>query len=405
MNYLLLPFACVFILALVLLPEGRCDPIPGQVPISDEVPEATGWKKETVVSGLEHPWGMAWLPDGSILITERPGRIRRVVDGRLLEAPLENVPPVLSYGQGGMLDIALHPKFAHNQLVYFSYTSGTQNANKTTVSRGKLVENRLEKIETLYEASHAKSGGQHFGSRIVWVDDRSFLVSVGDGGNPPTKLEGELIRNYAQDKKASLGKVLRFLDDGTPHPDNPFVNEEGSLKEVYSLGHRNIQGMTVEPGTRRVWASEHGARGGDELNIIESGANYGWPVVTYSREYFGPQISEESSKPGMKDPMLVWTPSKAPSGLTFYNGSVFPEWKGNLFSGALKFVHVRRVVLDGTKVTHEDKLTIGERVRDVREGPDGYLYVLTDQVDGKLFRLRPLVSQSPDESHRSIKIP
>ncbi|MGA1191217.1 MAG: PQQ-dependent sugar dehydrogenase [Bdellovibrionota bacterium] len=384
--------AVSFILITIPLTQVSCTPNAKGPVVSDDVPETEGWRKDVVVSGLEHPWGMVWLPDGSILVTERSGAIRRIVNNQLLAQPLKGVPSVLAYGQGGMLDISLHPNFVQNRLVYLTHSVGNEDANKTVISRGRLTGDLLEGVETLYAASDEKKGGAHFGSRIVWLDENSFLVSIGDGGNPPVRLRGKLIRTYAQDKSTTFGKILRLRDDGTPHPENPFSNEPKSLKAVYTYGHRNIQGLTIDPKTGGIWATEHGAKGGDELNVIERGLNYGWPEVTHSREYFGAQISPTVSKKGMKDPVLVWTPSKAPSGLTFYTGEVFPQWQGNLFSGSLKFLHIRRIVLDGMKVVNEEKLTIGERVRDVRQGPDGYLYVLTDQSDGKLLRIIPAQS-------------
>jgi glucose/arabinose dehydrogenase len=214
-------------------------------------------------------------------------------------------------------------------------------------------------------------------------------MSVGDGGNPPVAFAGANIREQAQNPGTHFGAVLRLRDDGTPHPGNPFAGRPEALPEIWTIGHRNIQGMTRDPISGRVWANEHGSRGGDELNLLVGGNNYGWPEVTYSNEYWGPRISGETSRLGMADPALVWTPSKAPSGLAFYSGDRYPGWRGNLFSGALKFAQVRRIILDGTAVVGEEKLTIGQRVRDVRQGPDGFLYLLTDEEDGALLRILP----------------
>jgi glucose/arabinose dehydrogenase len=221
------------------------------------------------------------------------------------------------------------------------------------------------------------------------LPDKSLLMSVGDGGNPPISFAGSNIRDQAQRLETHFGSVLRLTEDGRPHPDNPFVDRQGARPEIYSYGHRNIQGLAFDTASGRVWATEHGSRGGDELNLIESGKNYGWPEVTYSLEYSGPRISDETSRPGMEDPLINWTPSKAPSGLAFYTGDRYPDWKGDLFSGALVFGQVRRIVLDGARVVDEQKLTIGNRVRDVRQGPDGYLYVLIDSGDGSLLRILP----------------
>ncbi len=356
-------------------------------PISGEVPETPGWRAEVVVDGLSHPWSIAWLPDGSALVTERPGRLRLIRDGRLDPKPVAGLPPVLAFGQGGLLDIALHPDFADNRLVYLTIATGTPEANRTALVRGRLEDHALRDATIIFQNADPKSGGQHFGSRLVWLPDKSLLMSIGDGGNPPTRFGDGNIRDQAQNLGAHFGKVLRLKDDGAPHPDNPFLNRPGAKPEIWTLGHRNIQGLTRHPLNGRIWANEHGSRGGDELNIIEGGRNYGWPVVTYSAEYWGPKISDETHRPGMADPQLVWIPSKAPSGLTFYTGDVYPQWKGDLFSGALKFGQIRRIDLDGDRVIGEEKLTFGKRVRDVRQGPDGYLYVLTDEDPGALLRI------------------
>jgi glucose/arabinose dehydrogenase len=374
-------------LALPLCGAAGCEARTGPAPISADAPEATGWRAEVVVGGLAHPWGIAWLPDGSALVTERPGRLRIVRDGELDPRPVAGVPPVAAVGQGGLLDVSLHPDFAENRLVYLTLATGDGDANRTAVARGRFTGDALEGTEVIFRNAHAKSGGQHFGSRMLWLPDGSLLVSIGDGGNPPIAFDGANIRDQAQNPGTHFGSVIRLRDDGSPHPDNPFADEAGARPEIWSIGHRNIQGMTRDPLSGRVWANEHGSRGGDELNLIEGGKNYGWPAVTYSMEYWGPAISDETSRPGIEDPELVWTPSIAPSGLAFYTGERYPGWEGNLFSGALKFQQVRRLVLDGTRVVEEEKLSIGQRVRDVRQGPDGYLYLLTDQPEGELLRI------------------
>jgi glucose/arabinose dehydrogenase len=376
-------------LALLWVTGGVCSAQTGPAPVSGDVPEARGWRAEVVVRGLEHPWAIVWLPDGSALVTERPGRLRILRDGRLDPSPVPGLPPVLAAGQGGLLDVSLHPDFASNRLVYLTLATGTPEANRTALARGRFDGRTLQDAEVIFQSADAKAGGQHFGSRLVWLPDGSLLMSVGDGGNPPVSFGGQHIRNQAQNPGTHFGKVLRLKDDGTPHPDNPFVGRPGARPEIWTLGHRNIQGMTRDPASGRIWANEHGSRGGDELNVIEGGGNYGWPEVTYSMEYWGPRISDQTTRPGITDPRLVWTPSKAPSGLTFYTGDAFPRWQGDLFSGALKFEQVRRLRLDGTRVVGEEKLTIGERVRDVRQGPDGYLYLLTDEDDGALLRIVP----------------
>ena len=380
------------LLALLLaLPGVGCSQVSGPVQPTADVPELQGWRAETLVSGLEHPWGIAWLADGSALVTERPGRLRLLSpdgDGfRLEPSPIAGVPPVLAEGQGGLLDVAVHPRFADNRLVYLAFSEGTKSANRTALARGRLDGGRLRDTEVIFRNPDAKSGTQHFGSRLLWLADGTLLMSIGDGGNPPTSFAGENIRNQAQSLATLFGKVLRLTEDGKPAPGNPFADQPGARPEIWSYGHRNIQGMALDPATGRVWANEHGSQGGDELNLIEPGNNYGWPEVTYSIEYWGPRISEETTRPGVTQPEVVWTPSKAPSGLAFYTGERYADWKGDLFSGALRFREVRHIALDGTRVTGEDKMTIGARVRAVSQGPDGWLYVLTDEPDGRLLRL------------------
>jgi len=366
-----------------------CEARTGSAPISGDVPESTGWRTEVVTKGLSHPWSIAWLPNGLALVTERVGRLRLIHEGKLDPRPISGLPPILAHGQGGLLDVSLHPDFTVNQLVYLTLSIGDPAANRTALARGRLDGHALRDTKVIFQNADPKSGGQHFGSRMAWLPDNSLLLSIGDGGNPPISFDDEHIRNQAQNPGTHFGAVLRLNGDGTAHPDNPLASQQGARPEIWTIGHRNIQGMTRDPVSGRIWASEHGARGGDELNLIEEGNNYGWPDVTYSNEYWGPSISGETSRAGIAEPILVWTPSKAPSGLTFYTGSVYPDWRGDLFSGALKFQQIRRIVLDGTRVVSEEKLTIGQRVRDVRQGPDGYLYVLTDEEDGALLRILP----------------
>jgi len=361
----------------------------GKVEVTADSPPEKGWKTETVLTGLEHPWSVVWLPDGSMLISERSGNIRRATNNKLQQEPVSGVPEVYAQGQGGLLDLALHPNFKQNHLLYFTYSAGTSSANATTLARAEFRENTLNNVEVLFQVPTKKQGAQHFGSRLLWLPDGTLLMTIGDGGNPPSSYEGELTRNLAPKKNFYFGKVLRLTEEGKAPNDNPFVNESGALPEVWSYGHRNAQGITIDPETKTVYSNEHGSRGGDELNIIERGKNYGWPEVTYSNEYWGPKISEVTSRADVQDPLIVWTPSKAPSGLAFYTGDIFPEWRGDLFSGALKYQHVRRIDLEQGKVVKQRTLDIGARVRDVRQGPDGYLYVLTDEADGKLLRIVP----------------
>nr|WP_315897273.1 PQQ-dependent sugar dehydrogenase [Thermosynechococcus sp. HN-54] len=358
--------------------------------LESEPPPTLAVRIETVVEGLEHPWAVAWLPDGSALITERPGRLRRFHQGRL-EAPIRGVPPVFAQGQGGLLDVALHPRFAENQWVYLTYAHGTVSTNRTCLARGRLVGDRLEDVTVLFEVSQAKSGGQHFGSRLTWLSDGTLLMAIGDGGNPPIELEGKLIREQAQNRRSHLGKIIRLRDDGTVPADNPFVGDPTAAPELWSYGHRNIQGLVFDPVTETVWSTEHGSLGGDELNRIERGANYGWPVVTHSREYWGAEITTERRRPGMIDPLVVWTPAIAPSGLAVYWGDRAPQWQGALFAGGLVSQDVRKIRVNvNNRVTSQGRIPIDQRVRDVRQGPDGYLYVLTDDPqNGRLLRLIP----------------
>ncbi|NCC28853.1 MAG: PQQ-dependent sugar dehydrogenase, partial [Gammaproteobacteria bacterium] len=266
-------------LTLLWLPLANCAPVEGPVPPTADVPEAEGWRAEVVVDGLEHPWSIAWLPDGSALVTERPGRLRLLRNGALVSDPVAGLPPILSHGQGGLLDVVLHPDFERNRLVYLTFATGTPAANRTALARGRLDGDRLRDVEIIFENADVKSGGQHFGSRLVWLPDKSLLMSIGDGGNPPASFAGGNIRDQAQRLGTHFGKILRLTEDGRPHPENPFVDRKGARPEIYSYGHRNIQGLALDPASGRVWANEHGSRGGDELNLIEPGQNYGWPEV------------------------------------------------------------------------------------------------------------------------------
>ncbi|MGD1907524.1 MAG: PQQ-dependent sugar dehydrogenase [Leptolyngbyaceae cyanobacterium] len=344
----------------------------------------------TVVDSLAHPWGLAWLPNGDLLITERSGQLRIVREGVLDPAPISGVPEIFAQGQGGLLDIAVHPGFEGNSWVYFAYSQGTTAANRTQIARAAFDGNTLSDWQVIFEVSQTKSRGQHFGSRLVWLPDGTLLASIGDGGNPPIELDGEFIRQQAQNTGSHFGKVIRINDDGSIPSDNPFADDAEAAPEVWSYGHRNIQGLALDPDTQQVWATEHGSRGGDEVNQIEAGENYGWPVATHSREYSGGLISPETSLPGMVDPKLVWTPSIAPSGLAVYRGDAFPAWRGHLFAGGLVSQDIRRIELDDSgNVVNEVSIPIGQRVRAIRQGPDDLLYVLTDESNGQLIRLEP----------------
>ncbi len=364
-----------------------------EAPLVQAVPAsgaAQKFRQTPIIKGLERPWSMAWLPDGTMLISEKAGRLRVVRNGVLEPTPIAGVPEVLTTGQAGLMDVSIHPQFAKNRFVYLTYSHGTQNANRTRVARATFDGKALRNLRVIFEVSQVKSGGQHFGSRIIWLPDNTMLVAIGDGGNPPIELEGNLIRRQAQNLRSHLGKIIRLNDDGSIPRDNPLATNANANSAIWTYGHRNIQGLAFDPGTQRVWSTEHGSRGGDELNLIQAGKNYGWPLVTHSKEYTGGEISKTRSQPGKIDPKVVWTPAIAPSGLAFYNGDRFPAWKGDLFAGGLVSQDVRRIDLDEAgNVRGQQEIQIGQRVRDVRQGPDGLLYILTDESDGQLIRLEP----------------
>lgn len=336
-----------------------------------------------VAGGLAHPWGLAFLPGGDMLVTERPGRLRRVRAGALDKAPIAGTPKVAARGQGGLLDVALDPRFAQNNLVYLSYSGDGQGGAGTEVMRARLEGGRLEGAEVIFRVSPKTRGDAHYGSRLLFAPDGALLVTLGDRYS---------LRNEAQNIRNHIGTVVRINGDGSVPDDNPFKGREGAMPEIYSYGHRNSQGIALRPGTAQIWQHEHGPRGGDEVNILKAGANYGWPAVTYGIDYSGAVISDKKEAPGMEPPVLQWTPSIAPSGMAFYDGDKFPQWRGDLFVGALALTHLRRIRLEGDKPAEQEVLLedMGERIRDVRSGPDGFLYLLTDDPrDGKLLRLEP----------------
>ena len=334
-----------------------------------------------LTDGLEHPWGLAFLPDGRMLVTERPGRLRIVNDGWLLPDPVAGVPELWEDGQGGLLDVALHPDFAENGLVYLSYSSPDDDDDAATaVARGRLVGDRLEDVEEIYVALPRDDNGRHFGSRLVFADGYLF-VTAGDRGDS----------DRAQELDDPAGSIVRLHDDGRVPEDNPFVGTVGARPELYSVGHRNPQGMTLEAATGRIYAIEHGPKGGDELNLIEAGVNYGWPVITYGKSYMGFKIGEGTHKEGMAQPVHYWVPSISPSGLMIYDADRFPAWQGSFFAGALSGELLVRLEVAGGKVVVEERMLedLEERFRDVRQGPDGLIYLLTDHPDGMLLRLEP----------------
>lgn len=350
--------------------------------IKEEPNPSEGIRITPLLSDLEHPWGMTWLPDGSMLITERPGGLKHFKEGQLRE--VSNVIPVFAAGQGGLLDVAVHPDFSKNGLVYFTYAHGNNSANHTRVGRAKFDGKTLTNWQVIWQSAPLKGGTQHFGSRLLWLPDGTLLVSIGDGGNPPLTLGNQLIREQAQNPRSYLGKIVRITAEGKVPPDNPFVKDPKTHDALWSLGHRNIQGLAFDPLTKTVWASEHGSRGGDELNQIQPGRNYGWPLVSATREYSTGRPIGKSSLPGMTEPVAVWQQAIAPSGLAVYRGDKFPEWQGNLFVGGLVGRRIDRLNMKGEIL---GTIPIGARVRDVRQGKDGFLYVLTDEPQGKLLRI------------------
>jgi aldose sugar dehydrogenase len=338
----------------------------------------------TVARGLVNPWAVAFLPDGRLLVTERPGRLRIVsADGRVGE-PVQGLPPVVATGQCGLLDVVVDPKFAETKLVYWTFAEAGEGGNGTAVARGRLDANRLVDVQVVFRQLPKVSSSLHCGSRIVFARDGRLLVGLGDRFS--RKEDAQTLDNH-------LGKIVRIEPDGKVPADNPFVSTPGARPEIFSRGHRNIQGMALHPGTGELWASEHGPQGGDEINLVEAGRNYGWPLLTFGRNYgSGTRIGEEGPKPGFEQPLKVWMPiSIAPSGMAFVTSDRYPGWKGSLLVGALRGQVLVRLTLDGRRIGGEEALlnNLNARIRDVRQGPDGYLYVVTDSNDGRVIRLEP----------------
>jgi glucose/arabinose dehydrogenase len=345
---------------------------------------------ETVASGLNHPWGLTFLPDGRMLVTERPGRLRIVSADGQLSQPLAGLPRIAARGQGGLLDVALDPNFSENRLVYVSFAENRGNpGNGTSVARGRLnaASTGLEAVEVIFRQEPSYSNGYHFGSRLVFDRGGALFVTLGDRFD---------LRDEAQNPANHIGKVVRIRPDGRAPDDNPFVGQQGKRPEIWSLGHRNGQAAALNPETGELWTAEHGARGGDEINIVRKGANYGWPVISYGRHYTGGKIGEGTAKPGMEQPVHYWDPSIAPSGMVFYTGDKFPAWRGSALVGALAGQLLVRLEISGGRVAKEERLLgqLGARIRDVRQGADGFVYLLTDAENGRLLRLRPAEGRS-----------
>ena len=356
-----------------------------------EIKKNVAFDVVTVAEGLVNPWGMTFLPDGRMLVTEKPGRLRIVSKDGQLSPEITGVPPVDSRNQGGLLDVSLHPQFAQNQLVYWSFSEPHDDrTTNTAVARGKLVDGaqpRLDSVQVIYHQKPNFNSTMHYGGRLVWNRDGTLFVTQGERSVTPGRMQ-------AQNLDSGLGKIVRINDDGSIPKDNPFVGKDGALPEIWSIGHRNVQAATLNPSTGELWEVEHGTRGGDEINVVEKGKDYGWPTIAYGIEYQGGQITGGiTQKEGMEQPVYYWDPVIAPSGMVFYTGDLFPAWKGSLFIGGLASQNLVRLDVNGKRVTGEERLLRDmeprERIRDVRQGPDGALYLLTDNAKGRMLKLVP----------------
>ena len=334
-------------------------------------------KVETVATGLSHPWGLAFLPDGRMLVTERSGTLRLVSKDGKLSPPLSGVPKVVVAGQGGLLDVAIDPDFKSNSLVYLTYSEPGKGGAGTAVARGKLGESGLDGVEVIFRQEPKVGGGNHFGSRLVFAPDGKLFVTLGE----------RFTFTPAQDLTNDLGKIVRINPDGSVPKDNPFVGRTDARPEIWSYGHRNPQGAAIHPETGKLWETEFGPRGGDELNIPQAGANYGWPVVSWGSHYTGEDIPDPPTHPEFADAIYHWNPVISPSGITFYTADAIPGWKGNLLIGGLSEQAIVRLTLDGEKVVDEERIPMGARIRDVVQGPDGAVYALTDEGNGEILRL------------------
>jgi glucose/arabinose dehydrogenase len=335
-----------------------------------------------LASGLSRPWSLSFLPDGSALITERTGGLRVFRDGVLEPKPVAGLPEVFRAAEGGLLGLEIDPAFENNRTIYLCITRGTTAANASAILRARFDGRQLTQHRLIFEARPLKDREQHFGCRLVFAPDGTLLMSVGDGYH---------FREQALSLESHLGKVLRLRTDGSIPVDNPYRGHALARQEIFTSGHRNMQGMAVRPGTREIWVHEHGPRGGDEINVLRPGANYGWPAVTFGIDYSGEPISARARGPEYEAPRFYWVPSIAPSGMAFYEGNRFPEWRGDLFVGALAAKSLRRLDIEGSQIVGEEILlaSLGERIREVETGPDGLLYLLTDAADGKLLRIQP----------------
>jgi aldose sugar dehydrogenase len=338
----------------------------------------------TIARGLVHPWALTFLPDGKMLVTERPGRMRLVTAEGQVSPPLKGVPEVWASGQGGLLDVVADKSFAQNKTIYFCYAERTDGGGRTTVTRAKLNDGngRLDEVKIIFRQQGPLSSGNHYGCRIAQADDGNLFVALGDHFTH---------RDQAQNLGNHLGKIVRIAPDGSVPAGNPFAGRANAKPEIWSYGHRNVQALAINPATAEPWEIEHGPRGGDEVNVAGKGKNYGWPVIGYGIDYSGAKIHDATAKDGMEQPLKYWVPSIAPSGMAFYTGKLFPKWNGSLFTGALRGALLVRLTLNGNAVTSEERLlqNLHERIRDVRQGPDGALWLLTDSSNGRVLRVAP----------------
>lgn len=346
------------------------------------------YQVETIATGLEHPWSLAFLPDGRMLVSERAGRLRIIDGGELQPEPVAGVPQAYVADQGGLMEVLPAPDFADSGWLYLSLADGRRGATATRVVRGKLEGARLRDVEEIFRASPERGTAVHYGGRMLWLPDNTLVIGLGDGFN---------YREQAQNLDSHTGTIVRINADGSIPPDNPYVEAPGALPEIYSHGHRNVQGLALDPDNHTLWQHEHGPQGGDQLNVIRPGANYGWPVTSQAPDYTGAIITPHRELPGMVSPAHVWTPAIAPAGMALYNGALFPEWQGNLLIAGLVSRDIRRLVIEDGEVIEQHRLLAGHdrRMRDVRVGPRGAIYVLTDHADGEVLRLTP--TQDPGD--------
>jgi aldose sugar dehydrogenase len=354
----------------------------GQEPAFDS--SAGELEVRTIARGLVNPWALAFLPDGKMLVTERAGRMRIVTAEGQVSPPLKGVPDVWASGQGGLHDVIIDKSFAQNRTIYFCFAERTEGGGRTTTARAKLNDGngRLDEVKIIFRQQGPLSSGNHYGCRIAQADDGNLFVALGDHFT---------YRDQAQNLGNHLGKIVRIAPDGSVPPGNPFAGRADAKPEIWSYGHRNIQALAINPATGEPWEIEHGPRGGDEVNVAGKGKNYGWPVIGYGIDYSGAKIHDATAKDGMEQPLKYWVPSIAPSGMAFYTGKLFPKWNGSLFTGALRGAMLVRLTLNGNAVTSEERLlqNLHERIRDVRQGPDGALWLLTDSSNGRLLRVMP----------------